>query len=140
MTQALYSVALYPTLGPDTTEYIINHADLSCVVCSLPFVPILLKLAPRLPKLKLIVCMDPLETGELKDFSKASLLCFTTEQACVKHFRILTHLTQCHLKVLVDFFLGWEGCDVRTSATRGRINPSQYEMPSSSNSRCIQPP
>lgn len=74
MTQALFSVALYPTLGPDTTEYIINHAELTSVVCSLPFVPILLKLAPRLPNLKIIICMDPLESGEIKEYSKGSLL------------------------------------------------------------------
>jgi long-chain acyl-CoA synthetase len=74
MTQALFSVALYPTLGPDTTEYIINHAELTSIVCSLPFVPILLKLAPRLPNLKIIISMDPLESGELKDYSKGALL------------------------------------------------------------------
>ena len=74
MTQALYSVALYPTLGPETTEFIINDADLSCVVCALPFVPTLLKIAPRVPKLKAIVCMDSLDEGELKDHSKGSLL------------------------------------------------------------------
>lgn len=74
MAQSLFSVALYPTLGPDTTEYIINNADLRCVVCSLSFVPILLKLAPRIPKLKYIISMDPLDAGELPNLTKGSLL------------------------------------------------------------------
>ncbi|KAH8178255.1 AMP-binding enzyme domain-containing protein [Sarocladium implicatum] len=74
ISQALYSVALYPTLGPETTEFIIKDAELSCIVCSLPFVPTLIKLAPRVPNLKAIICMDTLDQGELKDHSKASLL------------------------------------------------------------------
>ncbi|CAM1510427.1 Fc.00g007620.m01.CDS01 [Cosmosporella sp. VM-42] len=73
-TQSLYTVSLYETLGPETTEYIINHAELSCVVCSLPHIPILLKLAPRLPGLKLIVSLDPLDHGELATHTKAAVL------------------------------------------------------------------
>ncbi|WKT38665.1 AMP-dependent synthetase/ligase [Fusarium oxysporum f. sp. vasinfectum] len=57
-SQSLYSVSLYETLGPDTTEYIINHAEMS----------------PRLPGLKLIVSLDPLEQGELASHTKASVL------------------------------------------------------------------
>ncbi|KAF4448859.1 long-chain acyl- synthetase [Fusarium austroafricanum] len=73
-SQSLYSVSLYETLGPDTTEYIINHAEVACVVCSLPHIPVLLKLSPRLPGLKLIVSLDPLEQGELASHTKASVL------------------------------------------------------------------
>ena len=35
MAQALYSVSIYDTLGPDTAVYIINHAEIKCIVCSL---------------------------------------------------------------------------------------------------------
>lgn len=73
-SQALYSVSLYETLGPETTEYIINHAELACVACSLPHIPTLLKLAPRLPNLKLIVSLDPLDAGEVEGHSKAAVL------------------------------------------------------------------
>ena len=73
-SQSLFTVSLYETLGPEATEYIINHAELACVVCSLPHIPVLLKLAPRLPGLKLIVSLDPLEHGELESHNKASLL------------------------------------------------------------------
>jgi len=73
-SQALYTVSLYETLGPETSEYIINHAELSCVVCSLPHIPTLLKMAPRLPNLKLIVSMDSLDAGEMDNNSKAALL------------------------------------------------------------------
>ncbi|KAI5457976.1 hypothetical protein BGZ63DRAFT_492822 [Mariannaea sp. PMI_226] len=73
-SQALFSVSLYETLGPDATEYIINHAQLSCVACSLPHIPTLLKLSPRLPSLKLIISLDPLEQGELATHTKSSVL------------------------------------------------------------------
>ena len=74
MSQSLYSVSIYDTFGPTATEYIVNHAELTCVVASLPHIPTLLKIKPRLPKLKLIVSLDPLDAGELTGHSKQALL------------------------------------------------------------------
>ncbi|TAQ84920.1 hypothetical protein B7494_g6768 [Chlorociboria aeruginascens] len=74
MSQSLFTVSIYDTLGPNTTEYIINHATLACVITSLPHIPTLLKLAPRLPTLKLIICLDPLDAGEQPGNSKAAIL------------------------------------------------------------------
>lgn len=74
MSQGLYSVSIYDVLAPDATEYIINHAELSCVVTSLPHVPTLLKLKPMLPNLKMIVCLDPIDAGEQPGQSKRALL------------------------------------------------------------------
>ncbi|KAI9689376.1 MAG: putative NRPS-like protein biosynthetic cluster [Bathelium mastoideum] len=73
-SQGLYTVSLYDTLGPDATEYIINHAELSCVGASLNHIPTLLKLKPRLPTLKILICFDPLDAGEQAGHSKADLL------------------------------------------------------------------
>lgn len=74
MSQSLFTVSIYDTLGPDTTEYIINHATLACVITTLPHIPVLLKVAPRCPSLKLIVCMDPLDAGEQPGYSKSAVL------------------------------------------------------------------
>ncbi|KAF2711177.1 long-chain-fatty-acid-CoA ligase/ protein binding protein [Pleomassaria siparia CBS 279.74] len=74
MSQGLFSVSIYDTLGPDATEYIINHSTLACVVTGLNHVATLLKLKPRCPTLKTIVVMDPLTTGELPGESKGELL------------------------------------------------------------------
>jgi long-chain acyl-CoA synthetase len=74
MSQSLFTVSIYDTLGPNTTEYILNHASLACVITTLPHIPILLKLAPRCPALKLIVCMDPLDAGEQPGNSKSAIL------------------------------------------------------------------
>ena len=74
MSQSLFSVSLYDTLGPDTTEYIINHASLSCIVASLNHVPALLKLKSRCPTLKVIISLESLDEGERPGYSKADLL------------------------------------------------------------------
>ncbi|KAK4962786.1 medium-chain fatty acid-CoA ligase faa2 [Elasticomyces elasticus] len=75
VSQSLYSVSIYDTLGPDTTEYIINHASLTTVCTSLNHIPTLLKLAPRCPTMKIIISLDPLSSGdELPGNSKKDLL------------------------------------------------------------------
>ncbi|RVX72854.1 hypothetical protein B0A52_03207 [Exophiala mesophila] len=76
MSQSLFTVSLYDTLGPDTSEYIIAHAQLASVVTSINHVPTLLSLKPRLPDLKMIVVIDPLEptTNEKPENSKQALL------------------------------------------------------------------
>jgi long-chain acyl-CoA synthetase len=74
MSQSLFSVSLYETLGPEASEYIIRHANLYCVVTSLPHIPVLLKLKPRLPSLKIIVSLDPLDAGEAPGLSKQAVL------------------------------------------------------------------
>ncbi|KAL5332707.1 hypothetical protein BJX70DRAFT_392777 [Aspergillus crustosus] len=74
MSQNLYSVSIYDVLAPDATEYIINHAELSCVVASLPHVVELIKLKPSLPSLKIIVSLDSLDAGEQTGHSKRALL------------------------------------------------------------------
>lgn len=74
MSQSLYSISLYDTLGPDTTEYIINHANIPCVVTSLNHVPALIKLKPRCPSLKIIISMEPLDGGEVPGNSKLDIL------------------------------------------------------------------
>jgi len=74
MSQSLFTVSIYDTLGPETTEYIINHATLKCVITSLPHIPTLLKIASRVPTLKLIVSLDPLDAGEQPGNSKSDIL------------------------------------------------------------------
>lgn len=44
------------------------------MVASLPHIPILLRLKPRLPSLKLIVCLDSLDAGEQTGQSKRAIL------------------------------------------------------------------
>lgn len=74
MSQALYTVSIYDTLGASSTEYILNHAFLQCVAASLPHIPTLLKLKPKLPHLKVIISLDPLDEGEKEGYSKHAML------------------------------------------------------------------
>lgn len=74
VSQSLWTVSLYETLGPETSEYIINHSELVCVASSLPHIPALIKLAPRTPGLKIIISLDPLDAGEPAASTKLALL------------------------------------------------------------------
>ncbi|KAK6197152.1 Homocysteine/cysteine synthase [Pestalotiopsis sp. IQ-011] len=73
-SQSLFTVSLYETLGPETSEFIVKHAELACIVTSLPHIPTLLAVAARLPQLKLIICTDGLDAGEPEGYSKLAVL------------------------------------------------------------------
>ncbi|OMJ11241.1 Fatty acyl-CoA synthetase A, partial [Smittium culicis] len=62
--QSLYSVALYDTLGQESTEYILNHSEASVVVCSLDKIHKLLMNIDKYPHLKIIISMDPLSNSQ----------------------------------------------------------------------------
>ncbi|KAJ2833204.1 medium-chain fatty acid-CoA ligase faa2 [Coemansia furcata] len=53
-----YSVALYDTLGAESVEFIMNHAEVPVIVCSIDKIPKLLRLKDRMPGLKVIISMD----------------------------------------------------------------------------------
>lgn len=76
MSQSLYTVSLYDTLGPDASAYIIKHSNLAGVATSLNHVSALLKMKPTLPNLKFLVVLDTLEpaTNETPSLSKKELL------------------------------------------------------------------
>ncbi|EEP79235.1 conserved hypothetical protein [Uncinocarpus reesii 1704] len=60
--------------GPEATEFIVKNAELACVAASLPHLPTLLKLKPQLPCLKIIVCLDPLDSSDQAGYSKRDIL------------------------------------------------------------------
>jgi long-chain acyl-CoA synthetase len=90
MSQSLYTVSLYDTLGAQASEYIIRHANLACVATSLSHVSVLLKLKPRLPSLKIILVLDPLEPAQNEHpaLSKSALLSAIAADAGVKIFSL----------------------------------------------------
>ncbi|KAJ1953893.1 medium-chain fatty acid-CoA ligase faa2 [Linderina pennispora] len=53
-----YSMALYDTLGADSLEYIVNHAEIQAVFCSIDKVLRLLIMSKKLPQLKAIISID----------------------------------------------------------------------------------
>ncbi|TCD69755.1 hypothetical protein EIP91_006291 [Steccherinum ochraceum] len=57
----LVNVALYDTLGKDSVEYVINHAETSIIFASTQNIPLLLALVHKVPCLKIIVAMEELE-------------------------------------------------------------------------------
>lgn len=59
-------VGLYDTLGKDSVEFIINHAHLSIIFTTVDHIPALLKLAPKVPAMKMIVSFDGLSVDARK--------------------------------------------------------------------------
>ncbi|KAJ3097740.1 Long chain acyl-CoA synthetase 7 peroxisomal [Physocladia obscura] len=55
---SLALVALYDTLGEETSEYILNHAEVPIIATTLDKIEKLIKLAPKCPKLKAVILMD----------------------------------------------------------------------------------
>ncbi|KAJ3411439.1 hypothetical protein HDV05_002174 [Chytridiales sp. JEL 0842] len=55
---SLCTVALYDTLGPEASEFILNHSEIPIVVTSVDKVANLIKLSPNTPKVKVVICMD----------------------------------------------------------------------------------
>lgn len=89
MSQRLFTVSLYDTLGPDTTEFIINNADLHLVVSSVGHLPVLISLKPKCPNLKIIICVDTFEPlNEPAGTSKPELLRNFAEQQGVHLYYI----------------------------------------------------
>ena len=74
MSQSLYTVSLYDTLGPTAIEFISKHAELPSIVTSLNHIPVLFSLKPRLPHLKIIICLDSMDAGERPGHSKLDIL------------------------------------------------------------------
>lgn len=60
-TQSLPTVCLYDTLGPDSTEYIINLSEMPVIVASASHIPFLLSIKSRLPNLKAVIAMHDLK-------------------------------------------------------------------------------
>ncbi|RUS17618.1 hypothetical protein BC937DRAFT_89713 [Endogone sp. FLAS-F59071] len=58
------SVALYETLGPDTIEFVTNHAELRLIIASSEQIPKILGMANKLTNLNVIISMDPLSSGK----------------------------------------------------------------------------
>ncbi|KAI0771152.1 acetyl-CoA synthetase-like protein [Trametes elegans] len=57
-------VPLYDTLGADSVEHVINHAELTVVFAAPSHIPFLLTIASKLPTLKMIVSLEALEEDE----------------------------------------------------------------------------
>lgn len=58
---AVTSVPLYDTLGPESTEYIINLTEMPVIFASLAHIPYLLSIKHKLPSLKILISLNDFE-------------------------------------------------------------------------------
>ncbi|KAK9463150.1 eukaryotic long-chain fatty acid CoA synthetase (LC-FACS) [Lipomyces oligophaga] len=59
----LYGVTLYDSLGPESSEFIMNVTESPILVASLSNIPTILAIKNKIPHLKVIICMDELESN-----------------------------------------------------------------------------
>jgi long-chain acyl-CoA synthetase len=64
--QSLVTISLYDTLGAESSEYIVNHAEIKCIFCSSETLKPLLDIAANCQFLKLVVCYDAITDEEDK--------------------------------------------------------------------------
>ena len=81
-------MSLYETLGPQTTEYIINQTSLASVVSSAAHIPSLLRIAARCPQLKIIISVDPLKDDDAEGPTKFSLLADFAQESGIKIYEM----------------------------------------------------
>ncbi|EPS43027.1 hypothetical protein H072_2989 [Dactylellina haptotyla CBS 200.50] len=74
MAYSNFTISIYDTLGPSTTEFIINHGEIPTVASTVSHIPTLLALKDRLPCMKYIIAMDSIDDGELAGSRKQDLL------------------------------------------------------------------
>ncbi|KAK6341041.1 hypothetical protein TWF696_009351 [Orbilia brochopaga] len=74
MAYSNFTVSIYDTLGPSTTEFIINHGEISIVAATVSHISTLLGLKEKMPSLKFIIAMDSIDDGELPGNRKKDLL------------------------------------------------------------------
>eukprot|EP01006_Ploeotia_vitrea_P057118 TRINITY_DN68152_c5_g1_i2.p1 TRINITY_DN68152_c5_g1~~TRINITY_DN68152_c5_g1_i2.p1 ORF type:complete len:442 (-),score=230.13 TRINITY_DN68152_c5_g1_i2:435-1760(-) len=68
-------VPLYDTLGPNAVEFIVNQAQIPCVVCDSPKLPLLKASAGKCKSLRLVVVMDgEIDEGDRKDFADMNIV------------------------------------------------------------------
>ena len=74
---SMVSVPLYDTLGPEAVRYILSHAELQAIACSLAVLPTLLQCLPECPNVKIVVS------------GKAA--CW----ACIRYLFVAVHVSYC---------------------------------------------
>jgi long-chain acyl-CoA synthetase len=94
---SLATVPLYDTLGPDAAEYIINHADVPVVVCSIDKVATLIKISDRCPNMKIIITMESGEPTGTNSSSSAAVSPFAIVKDWAKE-KGLTLVTMAELE------------------------------------------
>ncbi|OMH79688.1 Long chain acyl-CoA synthetase 7, peroxisomal [Zancudomyces culisetae] len=72
LSQGLCTVSLFDTCAPSEMEYIINHSETPMIFCSLDKVANLLRAADKIPNIRAIVSLDPLDQLDHKKKELAS--------------------------------------------------------------------
>mmetsp|Transcript_18048 Transcript_18048/g.29636 ORF Transcript_18048/g.29636 Transcript_18048/m.29636 type:complete len:681 (+) Transcript_18048:94-2136(+) len=64
LSQSMILVPLYDTFGLEAIQYIIEHAELTAIVIAKDKLKSVVEVAPQLPKLKYVICIDPVDAAD----------------------------------------------------------------------------
>jgi long-chain acyl-CoA synthetase len=71
--QSMVTIALYDTLGEDSSLYIMNHGEIVALVCSGEVLPKVIGFAPQCQYLKHVILMDKPTEKDKEQFSKLNV-------------------------------------------------------------------
>ncbi|KAF0984651.1 hypothetical protein FDP41_000550 [Naegleria fowleri] len=78
--QSLVSLALYDTLGEESSAFIMNHGEVVVLCCSGEVMPNVMKLAPKSKMLKHIICFDYVTEEQTNTLEKNGIKLYTFQQ------------------------------------------------------------
>jgi len=78
--QSFVSIALYDTLGEDSSLYIMNHGEIVCIFCSGEVLPKILAIAERCEHLKYIICFDAVSDENRQKVAAWNLIIHTMDE------------------------------------------------------------
>ena len=93
--QGFPTVYLYDTLGPDALEYILNHAEITVLVCSQDKTDRVLSVAEKCPLLKTIIELPSDKKSDLKIAKQLRMISYDEVTSIVRSIPFFVHLIFC---------------------------------------------
>ena len=78
--QSLVSLALYDTLGEESSNFIMNHGEVVSVCCSGETLGSVIKLAPKAEYLKSVICFDAITEEQKSTLEKINIKSYTLNE------------------------------------------------------------
>jgi len=78
--QSMVNLALYDTLGEESSNFIMNHGEVVALCCSGEVMASVLKLVPKSQFLKLVVCFDDVTEEQVTSIEKSGVKLLTFAQ------------------------------------------------------------
>ncbi len=79
-TQSIVSIALYDTLGEESSRYIMNHGEVKAIFCSGEVLPKVLQIADKCEFLKHVICFDEISAEQRQKIESLNCTVHTLDE------------------------------------------------------------